>query len=186
MAATLRAAVGAIRSHARHRSLHLRYPFSHSPRHALVATVSCMNHGGCSADCSVGLLIGIARRLIGIAQSGAQVVRSGGVLKAAEAGAKAAFAGLGVGLICAAKAGLRLGTRMMECADVLVCSGCGMWWGVRGVAWRRVGSHPAIFVHSHSRARVAGQCVQFWPEMVCMTMTAWLGSHVPSVAGARF
>ena len=30
------------------------------------------------------------------------------------------------------------------------------------------------------------QCAQLWPEMVCMTMTAWLGSHVPCVAGARF
>ena len=60
-----------------------------------------------------------------------------------------------------------------------------LWNVVRGVARRWVGLHPVIFVHSHSRARVVGQGVQVWPEMVCMTMTAWLGSHVPNVAGAR-
>ena len=49
-----------------------------------------------------------------------------------------------------------------------------------------MGSHSAIFVLAHSRARVVEQCAQLWPEMVCMTMTAWLGSHVPCVAGARF
>ena len=111
---------------------------------------------------------------------------SGGVLKAAEADAQAAFAGLNVVLIRAAYAGLRLGTRLGECVVVLVSSGCGVWRGVRSVARRRAGSSPLFFVFAHSRARFSGQCVQVWPRMVCRSHTTWLGSHVACVAGARF
>ena len=68
----------------------------------------------------------------------------------------------------AAYAGLRLGSQGSgECSDVLVCSVCGVCWGVQVVARRWACSNPAIFVLAHSRARVPGQCVQCWPEMVC-------------------
>ena len=50
----------------------------------------------------------------------------------------------------------------------------------------KAGSSPPIFVLAHSRARFSGQCVQFWPRMVCRSHTTWLGSHVACVAGARF